>query len=337
MQTIVVSRFSALGDVAISVHVISSFLQQNPDCEIILLTKPPFRQLFENIDRVILYDVDLKEKHKGILGIKRLCTEISLQFEIDFYADLHDVLRTNLISFFLQNKIKKTKIDKGRKEKKQLTRKNNKSLKQLKHTAERYADVFRKLGFDIDLNIVTKKNLFAPSKNIAHILSLPSPKIGIAPFAKHKSKAYPVDKMEKVVAELSEKFTILLFGGGEIEKKITERWQNKYTNVYSILGKFSMKDEIALLNNCKVVITMDSGNMHLASLTNTKIVSIWGATHQFAGFSAFNSNQNIIIEKDLSCRPCSVFGNKKCYKETYDCLDIKPSEIIDNIEKEIKN
>jgi len=310
VKTILVSRFSALGDVAISVHVIASFLEQNPNIEIVLITKNPFKQLFANIDRVKIFDVDFNSIHKGIWGIKKLCKELTSNYKIDFFADLHDVLRTKLIRVFLPNSIKKAKIDKGRDEKAKLTHKKNKELFQLKHSAERYADVFRKLGFNLDLALPSKKIIFAPSKNIAQILSLPSPKIGIAPFAKHKSKAYPIEKMEKVVQALSKENTILLFGGGKNEQLITENWQNKYSNVISIIGKFSMKDEIALMNNCKAVITMDSGNMHLASLTDTKIVSIWGATHQFAGFSPFNKPNTVFIQKDLSCRLCKLLTLK---------------------------
>ncbi|MBN2662051.1 MAG: glycosyltransferase family 9 protein [Bacteroidales bacterium] len=335
-NTILVSRFSALGDVAISVHVLTAFLEQNPDTEIILLTKPPFKQLFKNIKKIKTFDVDLKNKHKSIKGLKKLCQEITSEYKIDFYADLHNVLRTKLISFFLPNNIKKTKIDKGRREKKQLTRRKNKKLQQLKHSAERYADVFRKLGFKLDLTIPTKKTIFAPSKNIAHILSLQSPKIGIAPFAKHHSKTYPIDRIEKIIAELNKKHTILLFGGGKTEKEITEKLETKYQNVNSIIGKFSMSDEISLLNNCKAVLTMDSGNMHLASLTNTKIISIWGATHPFLGFSAFNKQNSTFIQKDINCRPCSVFGNKKCYKRTYECMDINENMIIEAILTAIK-
>lgn len=332
MKKILVSRFSALGDVAIAVHVLSAVLEQNPNVEILLLTKKPFRQLFENIDRISFFDVDLKERHKGVFGIKKLVTEISEKYKIDFYADIHDVIRTKLIKFFLCGKIKKAVIDKGRQEKKLLTKKKNKKLHQLKHSAERYADVFIKLGLKVDLSKPAKLPIFAPSKNIAQVLDLPSPKIGIAPFAAHKSKMYLIEKMEKVVAELSKKQTVLIFGGGQKEKEIAENWANNYSNVHSIIGKYSIKDEIALLNNCKAVITMDSGNMHLASLTDTKIISFWGATHPFLGFSPFDKPDSVFVQKDLPCRPCSVFGNKECYKGTWECLDVYENEIINAID-----
>ncbi len=328
MKRILVSRFSALGDVAISVHVIKAFLEQNPDTEIILLTKPPFRQLFTFSDKITCFDVDLKNKHKGILGLKKLCKEITTEHNITHYADLHDVLRTKIIKFFLKNSIKKAKINKGRAEKRQLTKRHNKKLHQLKHSAQRYADVFTELGFKCDLSKHTAKPEYKPTSAINEFINSSSKKIGIAPFAKHKSKTYPIEKTEKIIAELCKKHAVFLFGGGQEEQKITEKWQKKHPNVYSLIGKFSMTDEINIINSCTSIITMDSGNMHLASLTDTKIISFWGATHPYLGFSPFNKPNSIFIQKNISCRPCSVFGNKECYKETWECLDIDEKDFL---------
>jgi len=331
MKQILVSRFSSLGDVAISVHIINTFLEQNKDIEIILLTKPQFKSLFSTIDRVICFDVDFQNKHKGFFGIRKLCEEIIKKFNIEYFADLHNVIRTNLIKFFLPLSIKKAKIDKGKLQKRRITRKKNKKLHQLKHTAERYVEVFNKLGFRINLNTATSNPVYAPSKNIAELLRITDTKIGIAPIAKHKSKTYPIEKTEEIVKELSKNNVLLIFGGGIKDKEIAEKWEKENKNVISVVGKYSMTDEIALLNNCKAVITMDSGNMHLASLTKTKIISIWGATHPFLGFYPFNKPDTIYIQKNITCRPCSVFGNKKCYKGTYECLDIDFLTIINSL------
>ncbi len=328
IKTILVSRFSALGDVAISVHVLQKVVEQNPDIQIVLLTRPFFGILFKNIKNLKLHPVDLKNKHKGIWGIKKLCKEINSTYQIDFYADLHNVLRTKLIHFFMPISIKKVKIDKGKTAKRKLTQKKNKKLQQLKHSAERYADVFRKLGFDLDLSLPSPTRTFETNKKISHIINSPNEKIGIAPFAKHASKRYPIAKMRNVALELAKNNTVLIFGGGRSEAEIAESWQQKSENIISVIGKFSMPEELALINSCKAVITMDSANMHLASLTRTQIISIWGATHPFAGFTAFGANKNILVQKQLACRPCSVFGNKKCYKNTYECLDIDEKEIL---------
>lgn len=329
------SRFSALGDVAMSVHVLQKLTAQNPHIQIVLLTRPFFAPLFHHIEGLTIHPVDLKGQHKGILGIRKLCKEIIASYNIDCYADIHAILRTQLIRFFLPSRIPRVHIDKGRAEKRALTRKRNKKRRPLKHSTERYADVFRKLGFTLDLTLPSEEKCYPVSKAISAIVALPSPKIGIAPFAKHKSKTYPVDRMRKVALALAKDKTVLIFGGGRQEAEIAEGWQGESKNILSVIGQFSMPEELALINNCDAIITMDSANMHLASLTKTQIISIWGATHPFAGFTAFGKSHHGIVQKELWCRPCSVFGNRACYKKTYECLSIDETEIIKKVEESL--
>ncbi len=327
-KKILIARFSALGDVVIALHVIKAAIEQNEDIEIILLTKPFYRQLFENIDRVFCYDVDLKSKHKGVVGLKRLAKELS---EKDFccFLDLHNVLRTKLLRFFFGGKPKNFVIDKGRKEKKSLTRKNHKNLRPLKHTAQRYADVFVNAGFNLSLDKYSPDFKFEISSELKQFLNkFLGKKIAIAPFAAHETKQYPIEKTTEVLKILDEKQVhIFIFGGGRKEKEIAENWQSKYKNVTSLIGKFSLNDEIAIINSCDKIFTMDSGNMHLASLTKTQIVSFWGGTHPYLGFTPFKKDDTVYVQKEIFCRPCSVFGNKKCYRDKMYCAEIEPVEI----------
>ena len=335
VKNILVIRLSALGDVAISVHIIRTAIEQNPNIQIVILTRKLFQALFAGIPRIKFIEPDLYKKHKGLNGLYRLFKEINTKYKIDKVLDIHDVLRTKILRFFYTLKFTKTyKINKGRKEKKNLVRQKNKVLKQLKHSANRYADVFTNAGIKIILSNIPEKQNFGTSQKIAKILPQnEQKKIGIAPFAFFNEKMYPIEKMQIVIEKLIEKNCIIyLFGGGEKEKQIANKITKKYKNVISIIGKFSFIEELSLINRLDFMLTMDSANMHLASLTNTKIVSIWGATHPFAGFSAFNSKQNTeisISNEKLNCRPCSVFGNKKCSRNNLACMNmIKPEEIV---------
>ena len=334
MRKILVTRFSALGDVTIAVHVLKAVLEQNKNIEIVLLTNPFFCQLFNNIERLNCFNVDLKNRHNGIKGIKLLAIEITSEHKIDDFIDIHNVLRTKLLRLFLPLKIKKFAINKGRIEKKKATKKKNKKLTKLIHSAERYAKTFRKAGINIDLNKYTPNFKHVESESLTKFLEkFPQEKIAIAPFAAHETKTYPLEKMKKVVAEIQKNVTIFILGGGKIEKVIASEWESLFPNVHSVIGKFSLTDEIALINSCSKTIAMDSGNMHLASLTKTKIISIWGATHPYIGFSPYKKNNTIFIQKKISCRPCSVFGNKKCFRDKMHCLEIQPEEIIFSIMK----
>ena len=156
----------------------------------------------------------------------------------------------------------------------------------------------------------------------------------------HEQKQYPIDKMKTVIEILDEKgYQIFIFGGGNQEKKIAENIEKTSNNIHSVIGKFSLEEEIALISKLDLMISMDSANMHIAALTGIKIVSIWGATHPFAGFTPFIQKEKsyIIQNETLDCRPCSVYGNKKCYKETLECMNsILPDRIAKVCETALK-
>ena len=128
-------------------------------------------------------------------------------------------------------------------------------------------------------------------------------KIGIAPFAKHIQKQYPINKTEELIQKLvKDNYKIFLFGGGKEEKQIAEKISKEIPNVTSLIGKFSLKDEIAFIDKLDVMITPDSGNMHIAALTSVRIISIWGATHPYAGFTPNVPENNLyIIQNNNFC------------------------------------
>jgi ADP-heptose:LPS heptosyltransferase len=321
-KKILVTRFSALGDVAMTIPSIQLFLDQNKQVEVIYVSRPNFASLFEGIERLSFVPIDLEGKHKGILGLFKLFIALK-KHKIDAYADLHNVLRTHILQFFFMfSGISIKKIDKGRSEKKALTRKNNKTKIQLKSTTERYLDVFRDLGFTI---IIPAKKTFE-IRNQSKI-------IGVAPFAQHKAKIYPPEFMQQIVLHFAHKnFEIILLGSGKEEKEIFGKWTKLHKNI-SVLGVASLSEEIESMKKMSFMISMDSANMHLASLAQTAVFSVWGGTHFYAGFLGYRQNKEFIIDHNLDCRPCSVYGNKACFRKDYACLNqLQPKYIIEKIE-----
>jgi len=340
MKHILIIRFSALGDVAISIPVIKAFIEQNRDVKITVLTKKNCVQLFSLIPNIEVIAPDLKQDYKGIFGLYRLFRAIKKEYQIDTVIDLHQVLRTQILSiFFGLSGIGFFKIDKGRSEKRKLVQKDNKVYQPLKTSSERYADVFIKAGFKLDLKQLPQATDFSLDEQVSQLIGNKiGAKIGIAPFAFYAEKAYPIEKMEEVIAQIdaSGKIDIYLFGGGKTEKQIAEDLEEKYKRVHSVIGKLNMKQELSLINQMSVMLTMDSANMHLAALTQTQIISIWGATHPYAGFTAFNhSDESDMIQipvSELPCRPCSVFGNKKCFRNDLACMNrIEPKTIVQKL------
>jgi len=336
-QHILAIRFSAMGDVAMTVPVLSVLVHAYPELNITVLTKHFFTPLFSHLPNVIIYDADIKGVHSGVIGLGTLATELRDE-EIDAVADLHDVLRTNVLkSLFYFYGIKFKQIDKGRAEKKALTKDTHKEFRQLKSTHQRYADVFEALGFPIDLSeykIPPKRKLLS---KVHDIVGKKSQKwVGIAPFAQHDSKCYPVDLMEEVIVNLSSKgnIKVILFGGGNTEQKQLKKWEDKFENCISVVGKLRFSEELSLISNLDVMLSMDSGNAHLAAIFGVSVVSVWGVTHPYAGFKAFNQPIENCILPDLDLYPkipTSVYGNKvpEGYQEVMH--SIPPEKVIQKV------
>jgi ADP-heptose:LPS heptosyltransferase len=328
MATVLVIRLSSLGDVAITVPVLYSVAKYYPDYHFLLLTQSAWHSLFvDKPSNLTVIPVYTKDKHKGILGIVRLLRELSpvIRTKELKVADLHGVIRSFLIDCYFRLKGSSVAtIDKGRKEKQKLVRQKHKILRPLKTSLDRYRLVFEKLGYDSALCF---NGLFSEKPAKEQI------RIGIAPFAKHKGKTYPFNLMEEVVCRLNElpNIQIILWGSKE-ERELLKCWTEKYRNVTSVAGQMSLQEELRLMNQMDLMVSMDSANMHLASLVNTPVISIWGATHPYAGFYGFNQLESNIIQTDLPCRPCSIFGNKPCFRGDYACLKAITSEqIVDKI------
>lgn len=341
MSRVLVIRLSALGDVAMLVPVLYSAAKYYPDDEFYLLTKSPLLPLFEHRpDNVRVIPFYAKDKHKGFGGLLALIRQLaSLRF--DKIADTHDVLRSKPIRFFFRLKGKQTaSIRKGRAEKRALTKQHGKQFKPLKTSIERYLDVFSSLGYRFTPDFVSVFDYglrdFSLIKPVTGAQT--GDWIGIAPFAKHQGKTYPVEKTGELIRLLAGRdgTRIFLFGGKDEEVQL-EEWASQYENVTSVSGHFTFSAELLLMSYLKVMLTMDSGNMHMASLVGTPVVSVWGATHPYAGFFGYGQDPANIVQVDnLPCRPCSVFGQKPCFRKDYACLNrITPVQIVNQIEKVI--
>lgn len=303
-----------------TVPVLKAFANQNPNVELIMVSNKKFKALFEDVPNLEFYGVDLKN-YKGVLGLYKLFSELK-QFKATHLIDLHNVLRTKILKlFFRSTSIKINTLEKGREEKKELTQKKYKKLKQLKTMHERYADVFREAGFTLDL----PKNKIKLKKDIQNI--------GIAPFARYSEKMYPIEKMKKVALELAKSGkNIVLFGGGDSEISELKTWEKLHSNITSLAGTLSLKGELEKIKELDVLVSMDSANMHLASLLEIPCLSIWGSTHRYAGFLGFNQSEENVIEVNLECRPCSIFGNKTCFRGDLMCMNsIREEEVISKL------
>ncbi len=312
-------RFSAFGDVIMAATVVREMMAQNPNLELLFVSRLKYGYFFEQIPRVEFIGLDLDEK-RGLGGLYTFFKNIRAQHKIDAVADLHNVIRSKFLTrLFSFHNIPVQVINKGKEEKENLTAPLNVSKTPLKSTVERYADVFRELGIKIQLS----QNLAQKNGNTQR------KGIGFSPFAQHIGKMLPLAKSELLLRALLEKDEVYLFGGGPEEIEVLENWSQKFPNAYCVAGTMGIEQEVDLISHLKVMISMDSANMHLASWAGTRCISIWCATHPFAGFLGYGQQwEDAVGQDDLTCRPCSVFGNKACFRGDYACKETFPLQRV---------
>lgn len=337
IEHILVIRLSAMGDVAMSVPVLRALTTQHPNLKITVLTRPFFKPFFRDLNQVKVFPADLKGKYNGVFGLYTLSKAIK-KINVHAVADIHNVLRTNILKvFFFGTPFKQ--IDKGRADKKALTK--GAIFKQLPTTIERYAEVFNRLGYPIDLSLPVFPKPVELSKKLKSITGAHDKKwIGIAPFAAHESKMYPLAHMKKVIEALSQNNNIFLFGGGKQETELLQGLESKWNHVVNLAGKLDLNEELDIISNLDIMISMDSGNGHMAAMLGVKVITIWGVTHPYAGFAPFNQPEDYALvadRKQFPLVPTSIYGNK--FPEGYEKASgsISPQTVIDKIKSVLHN
>lgn len=350
LKTVLIARFSALGDVAMTIPAIYSAARCYPDVNFVMVTRPAMVSVFVSPPaNLTVVGADVKNEYAGIAGLRRLARMLVRTYRPDCFIDLHNVLRTRLLSLFLRmHGVPAERIFKPRRQRRRLTRRQNKVMLPLTSQRARYREAFYKAGLG---NEDTFAGLYGghDKSDASAFAAITSPRpadeawIGIAPFAAHDGKVYPPELMEQTVAMLQQqadagrRLRIFFFGGGPAEEEMLGKWAQKYPSATSLAGKrYGFAAELALINRLDVMVSMDSANMHLAAIAGTPVVSIWGATHPYCGFKAWRQADGDIIQIPMECRPCSVFGNKPCYRGDMLCMKaIKPQRIFDRIMQHI--
>ncbi len=330
IQKLLVIRFSALGDIAMTVPVVASLCRQYPTVEVTMLTS----RMGEKIYSAVLADVtnlrvkgiDVKHDYHGIGGLNRLYHELKAE-GFDAVADLHDVLRTKWLNLrFSLHRTPKARIDKGRADKKALVA--HKRHEQLKTSIERYCEVFGQLGLPVTLD-------FEPQPLASDVTLAATHNIGIAPFAQHQGKIYPKEQMLQVIDLLTSRVAdlhIYLLGGPDEQAELDAWAERNPSHITNTAGRQTLADDLRLMSRLDCIISMDSANMHMASLVGCRAVSIWGATDVRAGFFGYRQRPEDAVSLPLECRPCSIYGNKPCKFGDFRCMTgISPEMVVERV------
>jgi ADP-heptose:LPS heptosyltransferase len=317
-EHLLILRFSAMGDVAMTVPVVRALAQQYPDIKITVASRAGYKAFFEGIHNVSFFEADFSKHHKGILGLWRLFRQLR-NLHITTVADLHNVMRSKVVTkLFALTGIKTATTDKLRTERAQLIEPINKVFKPLPQVTHRHIDALAKLGYSVDINKVNLPEKAVLSKDITAVTGIKTGNwIGIAPFAQHNGKVYPKDLMVEVIHELANApdTKVFLFGGSNAEAEILRQYANSHQNIVVIAaGIFTLQQELKLISNLDVMVSMDSANAHMAAMLDVKVVTLWGATHPYAGFGPFRqplSNALLSDREQFPMLPTSIYGNKQ--------------------------
>lgn len=341
-KKILILRFSAMGDVVLLVPVLRSLLAEYPELQISVATRPKFTSFFHQLSKVKVIEADVDKEFKGFGGLWRLFKKLKIE-KFDLVIDEHDHLRTKILRalFFLAG-TPTLVFDKGRSDKKKFTRTENKITRPLPHTVERYSAAFKKSGFNFSLlqgpHLVSELDIRNEVAQWLQVETLAKNEswIGVAPFAMHRSKIWPVENYAKLFRLLLEQKNcrFFFFGGGQQEIDFFNTLKNEFPDQVTIVaGVLKLHKEIALMQKLDLMLCVDSSNMHFATLAGTPILSIWGGTHPDVGFGPFQRNENSIIQvsrEELSCRPCSVYGKETCMRGDFACLNRITPQIVGN-------
>ncbi|MEG2061607.1 MAG: glycosyltransferase family 9 protein [Alistipes sp.] len=314
-QHLLVVRTSAMGDVAMLPHALRALQAAYPDLWITVATQPLFKPFFRGLN-VDFFEVNTRGEHHSLCGMWRLAAQ-ARHWGVDAVADVHGVLRSKAFDLSMRlHGIPVAAIDKGRGEKKQFIRDADSRVQPLRHTVGRYCDVFRQLGFVFDDPTVAQRTQLTNPMGEKHGIW-----VGFAPFSAQQGKTYPEDQSREVVRLLAQRYErLFIHSGGGHEAEFAQAMEQLYPNVTALFGRVKLAGEMDLIANLDCVVSMDSLVMHLASLTATPVVSVWGATHPGLGFWGYGGDPRGVLQADLPCRPCSVFGNKACLYGDYRCL-----------------
>ena len=342
---LLIIRFSALGDVAMLVPIVWTLAQQYPALRITVLSRPMMRPLFDDLaPNVNFMAADLKQEYHGMKGLNALYRRLVAK-QPTHIADMHSVLRSEYLRMrFNLGRYRVAHIDKHRSQRRLLVAPEpRKQLKPLPTAFQNYQEVLSKLGFPIDLQAHHFSSIFPPEGGNLNLLPKAiGPKrqweqwIGVAPFAAHRGKVYPPERMRRTVQLLCQRYPqarIFLFGRGHQEEDIFGQWTHDMPQcLYAGQHLETIYQELILMSHLDVMLSMDSANQHLASLTATPVVTVWGATHHYAGFMGWNQDESHIVALNLPCRPCSIYGRKPCLRGDYACMEgITPEMIIERI------
>lgn len=320
-----VLRFSSIGDIVLTTPVIRNLKNQVEGAEIHYLTKPQFASILEhnpNIDKVHTLKKSFKE------------TLHELKHEhFDYIIDLHKNIRT--ARFKNRLKIISFSFNKLNREKWLLVNFKKNKLPDV-HIVDRYLDTLK--AFDVK-NDNQGLDYFIPKEDEVDINTisgnLATGYVGVVVGAYHNTKKLTKEKLISICKKIEK--PILLLGGPDNKEEAEEVKNAVKAPIYNTCGSYTINQSASLVKQANVILTPDTGLMHIASAFKKKIISVWGNTVPEFGMYPYlpDANSEIVEVKELKCRPCSKIGFTECPKKHFKCINDLDEDYIATRIKEL--
>lgn len=313
-MTYLILRISSLGNVAMTVPLITSISRRYPDDRFVVVAKKRLSAMFYGLPNVIFHEEEFEDGWQSIHDLyKQLET-----YAIDAVVDLQDIWLTRIIR--MRFRIGGSRVTVIRHRRRQT------------REFDRYADALQRAGLRVDDDFTAiPVNADALREVDKRFGKRQGHWIGLAPFAKSKSNMLPHRTTKELIQRLTEdpEARIFLFGAGKIECEMLQLWADTYPRVESVAGELPLEQELELMRQLDVMICMDSANQHLSSLVALRAVSIWCGTDPKSGFYGWKQDpaDSVAID-DLRCRPCSLHGTNQCLYRNFACRDVTVQQII---------
>lgn len=335
MKSYLVLRLSSMGDVLLTRPVLQGIIDHNPGVQLIFVTNRKFIPYFEGIPALTLIGFDPESRNKGITGIFKLFNEIS-RHQFESVIDLHGVLRTWILdTLFLISGHKIFTVKKHRNIRRRILIERLTGIS-VPRTVDRYSIVFEKAG--LRGGISDDSFHFEQPSRLSEKAADPAIRIGMAPLSRHATKNWGLDNTRKLISLLQDHYgaEIHLFGSKDDREPLTGL---SGAGIFNHAGITAPAEEISLIRTLNVFVSMDSANMHLASLIGVPVISLWGATDPRLGFAPLYQPDDYAIFADpgqVTCRPCSVFGEKPCARKDSPMIcmrSISPDQVMNKLIK----
>ncbi len=312
MTKFLIIRFSSIGDIVLTTPIVRCLKLQYPEAEVHYVTKKSYKTLLENnpyIDKIFTLEKSLND----------LVKQLKLE-EYDYVIDLHNNLRTSIIKLGLG--VKSFSFDKLNFQKWILV-KFKKNIMPNVHIVDRYMKTVESLGV---VNDNKGLDYFIPEKDEIPLDYLPENfRKGYAVYAvggQHETKKLPLNKMIELCKTI--KLPLVLIGGKEdfeMGEKLISVISLPTSKIFNTCGKCNLNQSASLIQSSSIVYTHDTGMMHVAAALKKKVISIWGNTVPAFGMYPYQTDYEVIGNKELHCRPCSKIGYKKCPLGHFKCMN----------------